>query len=664
VRQLTKLLLILLLPSIVYAGLNSDEEERALEGINYFKNMEYDKAVPLLRCASKKQHPEAEYCLGEMYYAALGGLEESHISTLRWRLASAKHGFPKAQGKLANMYLHGCGTSQNRIEAFAWKEIAKLHNVESIMDGEVKLEESEKVAISIRVNVLWRELYADNLEVANKKSVADGIKAFNDSQYGVAAELLKAPASLGDKGAQYYLGTMFLNGTGPIPRNIVTAFKMISDSAWKGFFKAQVELGEMYYKKNSAVGCAWLNVAVRNGGGSVEGCAWLNVAVINGGDEELQRLTEAKIDRLTAVEQREVEELTNKILCEIEKRSRVNDDSTQNLLAQEISEEDTTYNNGGEGQKYVEASDFRAVSDENADTDISEGGNIEGSLIGDDSIANSCVVEEANLTLRSPYSVKSMGAVNDIDDYDAHFGEKRDNDALGSADNLESMGALNDLDRYDAHFGEKRDNYALESANNLGVLNNMEDYLAQFGEEEENDGSVFADNSESTNGSLTGVEVAETKSESGDDSGNGDESIDDSCSELGEDSKYETAMSEGSLEIIGSNKGVDDFDSIKKHLPEEVTVAKNKSGNGVIDGSRAELDEDQKYETVISEDSLAFIDPNSRDKCENCHGNSYVDLGCVVPEDRETEFGDNDVTSMLDECSIEEEILKNPKKCK
>jgi hypothetical protein len=94
------------------------------------------------------------------------------------------------------------------------------------------------VLVLLALIILPHPAIADNL--------ADGIKAYSDSHYELALKKLLPLAKKGNRQAQRYIGTMYLNGNG-VKDNTATAIQWYRKAAGQGDATAQYELGEIYY---------------------------------------------------------------------------------------------------------------------------------------------------------------------------------------------------------------------------------------------------------------------------------------------------------------------------------------------------------------------------------------------------------------------------------
>jgi uncharacterized protein len=93
------------------------------------------------------------------------------------------------------------------------------------------------LAFAVAAAVSARALAAGPLE--------DGIAAYRVNDYAKAAELWRPLAENGDAGAQYFLGSLYVEGKG-VERNDATAFMWFQRAAIQGDAAAQYNVGASY----------------------------------------------------------------------------------------------------------------------------------------------------------------------------------------------------------------------------------------------------------------------------------------------------------------------------------------------------------------------------------------------------------------------------------
>jgi len=74
--------------------------------------------------AAERGNPAAQFNLGVLCDSRLDdngyAIEGNRVEAMKWLLAAAEQGLPRAQSKLAEMYADGPDTPEDRINACAW----------------------------------------------------------------------------------------------------------------------------------------------------------------------------------------------------------------------------------------------------------------------------------------------------------------------------------------------------------------------------------------------------------------------------------------------------------------------------------------------------------------------------------------------------------------
>ena len=97
----------------------------------------------------------------------------------------------------------------------------------------------------------------------------DGVAAYQDKAYTKAAEIWRPLAEKGHPGAQYLLGTLYVEGKG-VERDDATAFMWFARAANQGDARAQYNLGASYaegagVQKNEAEAAKWFQRSADQG---------------------------------------------------------------------------------------------------------------------------------------------------------------------------------------------------------------------------------------------------------------------------------------------------------------------------------------------------------------------------------------------------------------
>lgn len=77
-----------------------------------------------LRIAAESGEAAAQFNLGILYDSCLDDngyvIKGDRVEAIKWLLAAAEQGLPRAQSKLATLYADGPNTSENYVNACAW----------------------------------------------------------------------------------------------------------------------------------------------------------------------------------------------------------------------------------------------------------------------------------------------------------------------------------------------------------------------------------------------------------------------------------------------------------------------------------------------------------------------------------------------------------------
>ena len=80
--------------------------------------------VRRLRIAAESGEAAAQFNLGVLYDSRLDdngyAIKGDRVEAIKWLLAAAEQGLPRAQSKLAALYTDGPNTSENYVNACAW----------------------------------------------------------------------------------------------------------------------------------------------------------------------------------------------------------------------------------------------------------------------------------------------------------------------------------------------------------------------------------------------------------------------------------------------------------------------------------------------------------------------------------------------------------------
>jgi len=89
------------------------------KGLSYYKDKNYQKALPLFEEAAKQGYAPAEEKLGHMYLKGWG-VPQNTNTALYWFKKAAEQGDAEAENYLGAMYLKGLGVPQDYSKAAYW----------------------------------------------------------------------------------------------------------------------------------------------------------------------------------------------------------------------------------------------------------------------------------------------------------------------------------------------------------------------------------------------------------------------------------------------------------------------------------------------------------------------------------------------------------------
>ena len=177
---------------------------------------------------------------------------------------AAEKGHALAQWKLGRMYAEGDGVTQDDLKAFEYfRRIADSHADDNPNTPQARFVANAFVALG--------HYYLEGIPKTQVKR--DPVRA--REMFGYAASYFRDPD------AQYYLGRLYLDGTGA-PHDPRTAARWFVLSAQKGQCRAQAMLGAMLFQgdhvqRQAARGLMWLTLAKDNvKDASVADQAWIN----------------------------------------------------------------------------------------------------------------------------------------------------------------------------------------------------------------------------------------------------------------------------------------------------------------------------------------------------------------------------------------------------
>jgi len=167
-------------------------EAKYQKGLHYYKDKNYQKALPLFEEAAKHNYAPAEEKIGYMYLKGLG-VPKHTDEAMYWFKKAAKQGNAEAENQLGNIYL-------------------TTANLNTIFD------------------YMFSNPHGKNIEIKDYQKALYWYKKAAEQGYAKAAN---------------HLGAIYANGLG-VPQNYSKAVYWYKKAAKKGFALAEFNLGYMY----------------------------------------------------------------------------------------------------------------------------------------------------------------------------------------------------------------------------------------------------------------------------------------------------------------------------------------------------------------------------------------------------------------------------------
>lgn len=98
-------------------------EDLVKQGKDLMENKNYAEALACFQKAAEKGSAEAEYCIGNLYYADSCGMQDKEVAA-DWYKKAAEKDYGEAQNQLALMYSIGEGVGENFEKGIKWAKKA------------------------------------------------------------------------------------------------------------------------------------------------------------------------------------------------------------------------------------------------------------------------------------------------------------------------------------------------------------------------------------------------------------------------------------------------------------------------------------------------------------------------------------------------------------
>lgn len=94
-------------------------ESHIEEARQFYKAKQFGQAFEKYYPLAKQGNPEAQYCIGNMFYKG-NGVKQNFKEAFEWYLKAAAQNLPEAQYNLSQMYYYGKGTEINDQQSLHW----------------------------------------------------------------------------------------------------------------------------------------------------------------------------------------------------------------------------------------------------------------------------------------------------------------------------------------------------------------------------------------------------------------------------------------------------------------------------------------------------------------------------------------------------------------
>ncbi|WAW06441.1 sel1 repeat family protein [Oxalobacter formigenes] len=213
-KNIFRIFYIVIVALILCSCEESNDKVIENNGFEYYKERQYEKALPLLEKAARDGDSDAPFYLGMMYDDGKGVKKDENIS-FDWFETAAKNGNKDAYFIIGKRLFIGKGTEKNYKEALKWLK-------KSVHEGK---NENKKTYALIGIMYL------------------KGLGTLSDPSE--SAKWFEKAAILGDSNAQALLATQYYDGQG-ILTNIEKARYWAEKSAEQGDESGDYMLGMIY----------------------------------------------------------------------------------------------------------------------------------------------------------------------------------------------------------------------------------------------------------------------------------------------------------------------------------------------------------------------------------------------------------------------------------
>ena len=215
------------------------------QGIQFANRGDYKNALRYWLPIAEHGNVKAQHNVGVLYDKGLG-TGQNYTEALKWYRLAAQQGYAQSQNNLGVMYDKGNGVDVDYAQALSWYRLAAAQNFDFAQFNIGSLyENGNGVGQDYNEAKKWYLLAAEQ----GNASALNGLGYLSHRGLGAAKDMTQAfsfyqqAAAKSDAVAQYNLGVWYLE-----QKDASKAVHWLGISANQGNKKAQVDLGEMFYK--------------------------------------------------------------------------------------------------------------------------------------------------------------------------------------------------------------------------------------------------------------------------------------------------------------------------------------------------------------------------------------------------------------------------------
>ena len=227
--------------------LKAKPRHTAAEGMSYYNNKQYDKAIPIFRELAELGDAPVQSMLGYCY-AKGEGVTQSDTEAEKWYRKAAEQGNKEGEYGLAMLYWDGIGVPQSYEEAVKWlRKSAEQGYAVALYALGICYANGFGATKSFDEATKWWRKAAEQGNVEAQNTLGNyyykGVGV--PQSYEEAVKWWRKAAEQGNAQAQYNIGVAYRDGVG-IKQSAEEAAKWFRKSADQGYALAQCGIGWLY----------------------------------------------------------------------------------------------------------------------------------------------------------------------------------------------------------------------------------------------------------------------------------------------------------------------------------------------------------------------------------------------------------------------------------